>query len=220
MVFVQGGTFWMGCSSEQDDDCSNNEKPVHRVNLNDFYISKHEVTQAQWKALMGTNPSNFEGDNLPIENVSWDDAQIFIKCLNDATGKKFRLPTEAEWEYSARGGSKSEQYKYSGSNFAEQVAWSYGNSDSSTHPVGTKEANELGICDMSGNLWEWCYDWYTAYSSLAQNNPTGALSGHSRVVRGGGWGNGARSCRVATRSGISPGSNFVNVGFRVACSSE
>jgi formylglycine-generating enzyme required for sulfatase activity len=172
MVFVKGGTFTMGCTAEQGDDCFDNEEPAHKVTLSDFYIGKYEVTQAQWKAVTGNNPSKFNGcDNCPVEGVSWNDIQEFIKKLNAKTGLNYRLPTEAEWEYAARGGAQSRGYKYSGSNSVDEVAWYYGNSGNETHPAGTKKANELGIYDMSGNVYEWCNDWYGAYNSEAQTNP-------------------------------------------------
>jgi formylglycine-generating enzyme required for sulfatase activity len=220
MVFVQGGTFSMGCTSEQGSGY-NDEYPVHQVTLSDFYIGKYEVTQAQWKAIMGNNPSYFKGDNLPIEYISWDDVQEFIQKLNARTGKNYRLPTEAEWEYAARGGSQSRGYMYSGSNNAEEVAWYRYHSEENTHLVGTKKANELGIYDMSGNVWEWCNDWYGNYGSSMQINPVGASSGSYRVNRGGSWDSyGARYCRVAVRSYDLQGDRHYSVGFRVACSSE
>jgi formylglycine-generating enzyme required for sulfatase activity len=218
MVFVQGGTFRMGCTGEQGS-CEDDEKPVHEVTVSSFYMGKYEVTQAQWKTLMGSNPSYFKGDNLPVEKVSWNDAQMFIERLNAATGKQYRLPTEAEWEYAARGGTQSRGYRYSGSNTLNEVAWHYYNSEGKTHPAGTKIANELGIYDMSGNVWEWCYDWYGSYPASAQNNPTGVSSGFYRVTRGGSWFNYASHCRVAYRYYNSPGDSGI-LGFRVACSSE
>jgi formylglycine-generating enzyme required for sulfatase activity len=169
---------------------------------------------------MGSNPSYCTGDNLPVENVSWDEVQRFIEHLNASTGKQYRLPTEAEWEYAAQGGDKSRSYKYSGSNSVEDVAWMDNDSDRSTHPVGTKKANELGIYDMSGNVWEWCSDWYGDYPASAQNNPVGASSGSSRVLRGGGWRGSAAYCHVAFRYSYSPGFSNGNLGFRLACSSK
>jgi formylglycine-generating enzyme required for sulfatase activity len=219
MVFVQGGTFRMGCTGEQGS-CEDDEKPVHEVRISSFYMGKYEVTQAQWKTLMGSNPSYFKGGNLPVEQVSWNDVQIFIKRLNAATGKQYRLPTEAEWEYAARGGNKSRGDRYSGSNSVENAGWIGANSGSATHPAGTKMANELGIYDMTGNVWEWCYDWYGAYPDSAQNNPAGASSGSSRVRRGGCWNSRAGTCRVADRGRNSPGVSAYVLGFRVACSSE
>jgi formylglycine-generating enzyme required for sulfatase activity len=215
MVFVQGGTFTMGCTSEQGSDCDDWEKPTHRVTVSSFNIGKYEVTQAQWNAIMENNPSHFKGDNLPVEYVSWDDVQEFIRRLNAITGKKYRLPTEAEWEYAARGGNKGNGYKYSGSNNIDNVAWYNENSSNTTHPVGTKQANELGIYDMFGNVFEWCSDWYDDYSSAAQTNPMGASSGSYRVIRGGSWYYFASDCRVSFRNYISPGSSDSHLGFRL-----
>ena len=219
MVFVKGGTFTMGATSEQGSDAYSDETPTHSVTLSDFYIGKYEVTQAQWRAVMGNNPSYFKGDNLPVECVSWNDIQKFIKKLNAQTGKNFRLPTEAEWEYAARGGNQSRGYKYSGSNDRNN-AWYEDNSSSKTHPVGQKQPNELGIYDMSGNVWEWCQDWYGSYSSSSQTNPTGPSSGSSRVLRGGSWYRNAGGCRVSYRFYDSPGSSNFNRGFRLVCSPE
>lgn len=216
MVAVKGGTFTMGATSEQGSDAYSNEKPTHSVTLSDYYIGKFEVTQALWKAVMGSNPSYFKGDNLPVESVSWNDCQEFIKKLNQMTGQNFRLPTEAEWEYAARGGNKSNGYKYSGSNNIGDVAWYTGTINSSgTKPVGTKSPNELGIYDMSGNVWEWCQDWYGNYSSGSQTNPTGPSSGSRRVLRGGSWYYYAWDCRVSNRSRNSPGGRDYDFGFRV-----
>lgn len=215
MVRVQGGTFTMGCTSKQGSDCDDDEKPAHRVTLSDYYIGKTEVTQALWEAVMGSNPSYFEGSDLPVEQVSWNDCQTFLTKLNQLTGKTFRLPTEAEWEYAARGGNKSQGYKYSGSNTIGNVAWYYDNGGSKTHAVGTKQANELGIYDMSGNVWEWCSDWYDSYGSSSQTNPTGAASGSYRVLRGGSWSSYARGCRVAYRNYGNPGFRGNNYGLRL-----
>jgi len=217
MVFVQGGTFRMGCTEEQSD-CQDNEKPVHNVTLSDFYIMKYEITQKQWVQVMGKNPSNFKGDNLPVENVSWNDIRDFISELNIMTGKKYRLPTEAEWEYAARGGNKSKGYKCSGSSVVDKVAWYSDNGGGKTHPIGTKQPNELGIHDMSGNVWEWVNDWYGNYSSANQTNPTGPNTGSSRVNRGGCWYYDARSCRVSSRHNDSPDFRNNNVGFRLGLS--
>jgi len=208
MVLVQGGTFSMGDESE---------KPIHSVTLSSYYIGKYEVTQKEWTAIMGENPSNFKGDDLPVENVSFDDCQKFIKRLNAKTKKKYRLPTEAEWEFAARGGNKSNGYKYSGSNTLDDVAWFTSNSGSETSPVGQKQANELGIYDMSGNVWEWCNDYYGNYSSSSQTNPKGAESGSGRVYRGGSWLNGAARCRVANRYDRSPSFRYSYLGLRLVC---
>lgn len=215
MVEVRGGTFHMGATSEQGSDAWNDEKSVHSVTLSGYYIGKTEVTQALWKAVMGSNPSGFKSDNLPVECVSWDDCQEFIDKLNSMTGQNFRLPTEAEWEFACRGGNNSRGYKYSGSNNLGDVAWYDDNSGDITHPVGTKAPNELGIYDMSGNVEEWCSDWYGDYSSSAQTNPIGPYSGSGRVVHGGGWTSDARNCRSSFRGGCST-TRDDNLGLRLA----
>ena len=218
MVKVEAGTFMMGATSELKDP-DDDEKPVHQVILtNDYYMGKYEVTQALWEAVMGSNPSEYKGDNLPVEMVSWNDCQEFISKLNSMTGRKFRLPTEAEWEYAARGGKKSRSYQYSGSSNISDVAWYDGNSGSKTHPVGTKQANELGIYDMSGNVYEWCSDWYGSYSSSSQTNPTGADSGSFRVYRGGCWCSSAGYCRLSFRDRGTPDNRFSHIGLRLALS--
>ena len=220
MIEVKGGTFTMGCTSEQGGDCDSDEKPTHSVTLSDYYIGKFEVTQELWQAVMGNNPSRFMGNNHPVENVSWNDVQEFITKLNQKKGANFRLPTEAEWEYAARGGNKSKGYKYSGSNRIDDVAVYEVNSynkgsnhpDYGTHAVGTKSPNELGIYDMSGNVWEWCQDWKGSYSSGSQTNPTGPSSGSGRVLRGGGWFHYAKYCRVSYRDYINPDSGTATSG--------
>ena len=218
MVKVEAGIFMMGATSEMQYPVDD-EKPVHQVTLTkDYYMGKYEVTQALWKAVMGRKPSFFEGDNLPVEWVSWNDCQKFISKLNKMTGRRFRLPTEAEWEYAARGGKKSRGYQYSGSSNISDVAWYDGNSGSKTHPVGTKQANELGIYDMSGNVYEWCQDSYVSYVSASQTNPTGAVSGAFRVGRGGGWNCIARGCRSAFRYGYAPDDRDSYLGLRLVLS--
>ena len=218
MVKVEGGTFMMGATSEMKNPNSN-EKPVHQVTLtNDYYMGKYEVTQALWQAVMGSNPSEYKGDNLPVETVSWNDCQKFISKLNSLTGRMFRLPTEAEWEYAARGGKESRGYQYSGSSNISDVAWYDENSGSKTHPVGTKQANELGIYDMTGNVWEWCSDWYSSYSSSSQTNPTGSDSGSARVSRGGGWNCNASYCRLSVRFYYTPDFRLDILGLRLALS--
>ena len=212
MVYVSGGTFIMG------GDESSDQTPTHSVTLSSYYICKYEVTQALWRAVMGSNPSKFKGDNLPVEQVSWNDCQTFINRLNSYTGRNFRLPTEAEWEFAARGGNYSRRYKYSGSNYIGDVAWYADNSGNRTHPVGTKQANELGLYDMSGNVWEWCSDWYGSYSSYSQSNPTGATSGFGRVERGGNWCGLARYCCSSHRSYYAPGNSFDDLGLRLVLS--
>lgn len=221
MVYVKGGTFTMGCTSEQGSKCDDDEKPTHQVTLSDFYIGKYEVTQKQWRAVMGTDPPElrFKGcDDCPVERVSWNDIQDFIKKLNQKTGKKYRLPTEAEWEYAARGGLQNRGYKYAGSNNIGEVAWYDDNSSSKTHAVGGKKPNELGIYDMSGNVYEWCSDWYGNYSAGSQRNPQGPTSGTYRVLRGGSWYFGASNCRVSNRSISGPDLRYYSYGFRLAVS--
>ena len=217
MVRVVGGTFQMGATSEQGSDADSDETPVHSVTLSDYYIGQTEVTQELWEAVMGSNPSYFKGDNQrPVEKVSWNDCQEFIEKLNRLTGKNFRLPTEAEWEYAARGGNKSRGYKYSGSNNPDAVAWYDDNSGSKTHPVATKQSNELGLYDMSGNVYEWCQDWYGGYKSNSQTNPTGASRGRDRVVRGGSWSDGAWGVRVSLRNFDAPDYRSYGSGLRLA----
>ena len=217
MIKVEGGTFSMGATSEQISDVFNSEKPVHSVTLSDYYIGETEVTQELWQAVMGSNPSEFKGDNQrPVEYVSWNDCQEFIKELNQLTGKKFRLPTEAEWEYAARGGKYSRGYKYSGSNNADEVAWYCSNSGSKTHSVKTKKANELGLYDMSGNVYEWCNDWRGRYQSYSQTNPTGPSEGESRVIRGGSWLFNFGYVHVSKRFSCAPDTRFFSIGLRLA----
>ena len=218
MVRVEAGTFTMGATPEMEDPWDD-EKPAHQVTLtNDYYIGKYEVTQALWKAVMGKKPSKFKGDNLPVEQVSWNDCQEFISKLNRITGKTFRLPTEAEWEYAARGGKKSRGNQYSGSNNLSDVAWYLDNSGEKTHAVGTKQPNELGIYDMSGNVYEWCQDWKGSYSSSSQVNPTGANSGSTRVFRGGSRSSFARGCRSSCRDIYTPAYIYDYIGLRLVLS--
>ena len=218
MVKVEAGTFMMGATSEMENPYSW-EKPVHQVTLtNNYYMGKYEVTQSLWQAVMGSNPSYFKGDDLPVEEVSWEDCQEFISKLNSMIGRKFRLPTEAEWEYAARGGKKSKGYQYSGSSNISEVAWYTDNSGGKTHPVGTKQSNELGLYDMSGNVWEWCQDWYGSYVSSSQTNPTGAVSGSDRVIRGGSCCSIAGRCRSSCRDYVTPGSRHCDLGLRLVLS--
>ena len=215
MVRVEAGTFIMGATPEMENPNSD-EKPTHQVTLtNDYYIGKYEVTQALWQAVMGNNPSYFKGDNLPVGNVSWNDCQDFLIKINSITGKKFRLPTEAEWEYAARGGKKSRGYQYSGSNNLSDVAWYIDNKGSGPHAVGSKQANELGIYDMSGNVLEWCQDWFGDYNSSSRVNPTGVNSGSSCVLRGGAWLINAMYCRSSFRCHYTPNHRDHFLGLRV-----
>ena len=216
MVWVEGGTFHMGATSEQSENAWDDENPVHSVTLSGYYIGKTEVTQALWKTVMGSNPSSFKGDNLPVECVSWDDCQEFIRKLSALTGQNFRLPTEAEWEFACRGGNNSRGYKYSGSNDIDSVAWYKDNSGGNTHPVATKLSNELGICDMSGNVWEWCSDWYDKYSSGLLVNPKGPYDGTTHVDRGGSWISDAGHCRSSIRNYCSPVARYCYLGLRLS----
>lgn len=218
MVQVEGGTFKMGATPNMGSNPGRDEVQVHTVTLSNFLIGQTEVTQALWQAVMGDNPSYFVGDDRPVERVCYHDCLDFIIKLNQLTGQKFRLPTEAEWEFACRGGNNSRGYKYSGSNNLGSVAWyGYGgNSGNKTHPVGTKAPNELGIYDMSGNVWEWCADWYGDYSSGAQTNPTGPYGGSCRVGRGGSWDFNARNCRSSNRIIYEPTLRFYDLGLRLA----
>jgi len=219
MVFVKGGCYQMG---DTFGDGDKDEKPVHNACVSDFYIGKYEVTQGQWQKVMGSNPSRFSscGDNCPVEQVSWNDIQGFIRKLNATTGKNYRLPTEAEWEYAARSGGKKE--KYSGTDDSlDDYAWYSSNSGNKTHSVGQKKPNGLGIYDMTGNVWEWCSDSYGEkyYGESPRDNPQGPSSSSYRVLRGGGWSNGAQSSRAAIRSWDSPDYRYGSyLGFRVAVS--
>lgn len=229
MILVKGGTFTMGATAEQTGaECD--ESPAHTVTLSDYYIAETEVTQGLWKAVTGYSPtlggSSWDptygiGDNYPAYFISYEDVQRFITQLNALTGVTFRMPTEAEWEYAARGGNQSKGYRYSGSNTIGNVAWYYDTSGGTTHPVGTKAANELGLYDMSGNVQEWCSDWYSEsyYSSSPQNNPKGPSSGSYRIFRGGSWLDDALNCRVARRIDDAPSSRYTNLGVRLASSS-
>ena len=229
MVYVEGGTFMMGGTEEQGDDASDKEKPVHEVTLDNFSIGKYEITQAQWEFIMGTtvaeqrdkaNPS-FDlagvGDDYPIYYISWNEAVAFCAELSRRTGKTYRLPTEAEWEYAARGGQHADNMKYAGSNMVGEVAWYDGNSGEQTHPTGMKKPNGLGLYDMSGNVYEWCSDWYgkVYYSSSPSVNPQGPSSGTVRVLRGGNFVHDASTCRVSHRSSDAPDKRFRNIGLRV-----
>ena len=211
MVYVKGGTFTMGATSEQGIDADDREKPAHKVTLDSYYIGKYEVTNELWKAVMGGTIVSREGakDNEPVVYVSWYDIQRFLRKLNAMTGKNYRLPTEAEWEFAARGGNASRGYKYAGSNIRNEVMWYWDN----IHEVGTKSPNELGIYDMSGNVEEWCQDWYGDYSSSSQLNPKGPNSGSERVARSG---SNCSNCRVSIRFSRTLDSRYNDLGFRLA----
>lgn len=216
MILVRKGTFMMGATPEQKHDPSYGEMPVHQVTLsNDYYIGETMVTQALWKAIMVVHRSSFSGDQLPVGCVSWTECQVFIKRLNQLTGKTFRLPTEAEWEYAARGGNKSKYYKYAGSNNINNVGWYLSNSGYHTHPSCEREPNELGIYDMSGNVEEWCNDWYGLYSPEAQTDPQGPSRGEFRVLRGGHYRIESRGCRVSSRNYSIPSAIDDCMGFRL-----
>ena len=228
MVYVEGGTFTMGCTSEQGGECDSDESSTRQTTISSFYIGMLEVTQGQWERVMGTSiyqqrdkaDSSWSlygvGADYPMYYVSWEEAKEFCIRLSRQTGKTYRLPTEAEWEYAARGGKKNEGTKYSGGWSIDAVAWYDGNSGSTTHPCGTKMSNALGLYDMSGNVWEWCEDWYgSQYLQYDNNNPRGAAQGFSRVVRGGSWFNDAEYCRVTDRIDFTPSYRDSHLGFRV-----
>ena len=227
MVRVEGGTFVMGATAEQTG-AYDDEKPAHHVTLSSYYIGQTEVTQALWKAVMGYSPTSDGnswsssygfGDNYPAYSISYNDVLSFISKLNSLTGRTFRMPTEAEWEFAARGGNKSKGYLYSGGNTLDNVGWYTSKSGSKTHPVAQKYANELGLYDMSGNVLEWCSDWYGDYSSSSQTNPTGPTTGSYRVLRGGSW-YGGTSCRVADRRCSTPENRINYAGVRLASGSS
>ena len=214
MVYISGGSFLMG--SEEPTTDAEDERPIHHVTLSGYFIGKYEVTQDLWEAVMKSNPSRFKGSRKPVENVIWDDCQEFIRKLNSLTGQNFRLPTEAQWEFAARGGISSKGYKYSGSNYIDSVGWYSGNGGRKTHEVGMKSPNELGIYDMSGNVEEWCGDWYSSYESFAQTNPIGSFSGKYRVYRGGSWESYfERDCCVTSRGANNPNNRLNRIGLRL-----
>jgi serine/threonine protein kinase len=230
-IWVEGGSFIVGSK-----DGAKNERPLHEAVVDSFYLSKYPITQSQWKAIMNSNPSRFKtnGADCPVENVSWYDCEKFIEKLNNQGQYAYRLPSESEWEYAARGGLKSKGYVYSGSNAINDVAWYADNSHREREPgilgffslktgtqiVGKKQSNELGIFDMTGNVWEWCSDWYGGYSTLACTNPRGASSGQYRVIRGGSWNSLPRHCRVSVRFRNVPGARNSGLGFRLVLVSD
>ncbi|WP_282782467.1 formylglycine-generating enzyme family protein [Phaeodactylibacter xiamenensis] len=217
MVRVEGGYFKMGCEA-LDYRCDSDELPAHGVELSTFLIGRYEVTQAQWEAVMGYNPSAFNGcPECPVEQVSWEDIQDFLEALNRMTNGSYRLPTEAEWEYAARGGQNNNGFIYAGNQKLDDVGWYNRNSRKKTYAIGSKSSNELSLYDMSGNVWEWCSDWYSKdyYSISTDYNPKGPSSGTLRVIRGGSWFSQARYCRVSSRIGYSPDFRGYGLGFRV-----
>jgi formylglycine-generating enzyme required for sulfatase activity len=216
MVYIQGGSFQMG-SPESESGRDDDEGPVHTVDLDGFLMGKFEVTQEQYQAIMGTNPSNFKGATNPVEQVSWEDAQDFCRKISSKTGRTFRLPTEAEWEFACRAGSRTRFCFGDSDGGLGDYAWYDGNSGSTTHPVGGKKPNDWGLYDMHGNVWEWCSDWFGSYSSGTQRNPTGASSGSDRVFRGGSWNYSARDCRSAYRGRSEPGDRDNILGLRLSC---
>ena len=215
MVPVEGGTFRMGAIITAPGAYTF-EKPDHDVTLSDYKIGQVEVTQELWEAVMGGNPSRFKGAQLPVEQVSWDDCQEFIAKLNELTGMNFRLPTEAEWEYAARGGKLSQDTMFAGSTNCPDVAWCSTNAENTTHEVAQKQANELGLYDMSGNVNEWCNDFYARYTTAAQTDPQGPVAGTGMVYRGGAYNEGARLCRITYRSSQLSGYRSSRIGLRLA----
>jgi formylglycine-generating enzyme required for sulfatase activity len=211
LVLIPAGAFQMGSDAYDD------EKPIHTVRITKgFYMGVHEMTQELYQKVMGTNPSTFKGSNLPVEQVSWDDAVEFCKKLSQMEGKTYRLPTEAEWEYACRAGTTT-KYSFGDDQFQlSKYAWNRGNSDSKTHPIGTREKNACGLYDMHGNVWEWCQDWYGSYGSGSVTDPSGPQTGQSRVLRGGSWGCDPVNCRSANRSNdCPPGDRYGDFGFRL-----
>jgi formylglycine-generating enzyme required for sulfatase activity len=222
-VLIPAGSFPMG-AEKNFEGALEHEKPQHRVSISKpFYLGKYEVTQAQWTAVMNSNPSTFEGQSNPVVNVSWDEAQEFVKRLNQKEGtSRYRLPTEAEWEYAARAGTSSIWFFGDDAGALSSYAWFDGNSGETTHPVGQKQPNPWGLYDMHGNVWEWVQDWYGEryYSSSMSTDPKGPSTGSSRVRRGGSWGRSAKYCRSAYRSSYSPDFHSDGVGFRLVLSTE
>ena len=226
MVEVEGGNFYMGAQKDYTDGLNYDlqayqiESPVHSVNISKYAISKYEVTQQQWNAAMGYNPSTILGDKLPVESVTWEQVQEFIAVLNETSGLNYRLPTEAEWEFAAKGGVKTESFKYSGYSVIGACAWYYSNSESTTHEVGTKNPNELGIYDMTGNVREWCNDWFDYYTSSDVDNPQGPDYGDTKINRGGSWTTPAVNCRNSYRHTNFPNEASHDLGFRLVLSIE
>lgn len=226
MVYVEGGSFMMGAPAD-DKECDDNCRPAHKVTLSSYYICKYEVSQRLWEAVMGSNPSTYKSEipdnrfiDVPVHDVSWFDCQKFISKLNRLTGKQFRLPTEAEWEFAARGGKKSKGYKYSGSNNLEAVAWFDGETPAYIGPSRDRRSNELGIYDMTGNVDEWCQDWYEPYKNTAQVNPKGPKTGTSRVLRGGSYFSPNKNWKVWERMKDTPYYSIYRLGLRLVLSAK
>ncbi|MEY4926655.1 MAG: hypothetical protein RI894_1091 [Bacteroidota bacterium] len=218
MIYVGSGSFIMGCNAVNEQDCMYDELPAHAVTIDSFFIGKTEVTQKQWRAVMGRNPAGLffpSCDDCPVENVSWDDIQVFLRKLTRKTGKTYRLPTEAEWEFAARGGNKSAHYRYSGSNTIDEVAWSRNSSNQKTNTVASKKPNELGIYDMTGNVWEWCTDYFNRYPPALQTNPNDPNFAPYRVLRGGSWSNKETDCRIPYRNHGETTYRYGDNGFRI-----
>ena len=217
MISIDGGVFTMGCTSDQGSECTHDEFPIHQVQLSSFKLLKTEVTQGMWQSVMGNNPSlNKRTAQFPVENVSFNDIEVFIDELNKISGHRYRLLTEAEWEFAARGGNKSKSTLYSGSSDAQSVSWNVGNSSNTTHIAGYKNANELGLFDMSGNVWEWCSDWYGEYHLTEESDPRGAVDGTDKVIRGGSYSGSIWFCRNSIRMHYTPSYKSHIIGFRLA----
>jgi formylglycine-generating enzyme required for sulfatase activity len=221
-VLIPAGSFTMGADKNAEKAADDDETPQHRVSIGKpFYLGKYKVTQTQWTAVMGSNPSEFKGQSHPVGRISWNDAQTFIDRLNQKEGhKRYRLPTEAEWEYAARAGTTSTYSFGDDASQLGQYAWYDGNSGKTTHPVGQRKPNAWGLYDMHGNVWEWVQDWYGHYSGSPSTDPRGPSSGSYRMLRGGAWNFPAAYCRSAARAPNSPGNRNDNVGFRLALSPE
>ncbi|MCC5946726.1 MAG: SUMF1/EgtB/PvdO family nonheme iron enzyme [Bernardetiaceae bacterium] len=222
LVFVKGGTFVMGCQEGRDTNCNNDEKPTRNIKLSNFYIGKYEITQKQWEAIMGKIPNHSKPcTDCPVEFISWKDVQSFIEKINQLTALQFALPTEAQWEYAARGGEKSKAYQYAGSNDIDKVAWYFSNADKKTQPVGQKEPNELGIYDMTGNVAEWCADSYAPYGKDQNtHNPKVSQEGADYIVRGGGRNSYPAKCRITNRSKKIMAAKFPSLGFRISLAAQ
>lgn len=223
MIYVEGGSFMMGATPEQGDNIGYDELPIHDVQLSSFYIGETEVTQGLWESVMGVNlSSGIHDPNKPVQNITWTQCNEFIDALSNETGMQFSLPTEAQWEYAARGGSKSKGYKFAGGNKIEDIAWYFSNSNDTVHAVATKLPNELQLYDMTGNVWEWCYDYYDGdyYSSSSSINPQGPKTGNRRVYRGGGFRHNANNSRLSLRNHNEESFSYSDIGLRLVLLSK